>query len=107
LVLRASGGCPKNLLREGPKNLLGFEPSMAWYVYIIRCRDKTLYTGVTNNLKRRIHEHNYGRGCRYTKYRWPVRLIHSEEYSAKPAALSREAGIKRLPRKKKLTLIKK
>ncbi|MCK4810384.1 MAG: GIY-YIG nuclease family protein [Candidatus Omnitrophica bacterium] len=47
---------------------------MIWYVYIIRCRDNTLYTGITNNLKRRIREHNSGKGCRYTKCRWPVEL---------------------------------
>ncbi|MBL7084565.1 MAG: GIY-YIG nuclease family protein [Candidatus Omnitrophica bacterium] len=79
---------------------------MPWFVYIIQCKDSKLYTGITNNLTRRIKAHNRGAGGRFTKYRTPVTLLHSEEYSTKPEALSREAGIKRLPRKKKLALIK-
>jgi putative endonuclease len=80
---------------------------MPWYVYIVKCRDKTLYTGVTNNLKRRIHDHNSGIACRYTKYRWPVKLIHSQEYPTKSQALKREAYIKGLTRAKKLALFGK
>ena len=80
---------------------------MPWFVYIIRCRDKTLYTGMTNDLKRRVRAHNSGNGCRYTKYRHPVKLIHSEEQPTRAAALKREARIKGLPRIKKLNLAKK
>ncbi|MCG8431233.1 MAG: GIY-YIG nuclease family protein [Candidatus Omnitrophica bacterium] len=77
---------------------------MPWHVYIIRCRDNTLYTGVTNNLPRRINDHNRGNGCRYTKYRCPVKLIHSEEHPTKSEAQRREAYIKGLTREKKLQL---
>jgi putative endonuclease len=79
---------------------------MPWHTYIIQCRDKTLYTGMTNNLKRRIKDHNRGNGCRYTKYRYPVKLIHSEAYLTKPEALKREAYIKGLTRAKKLSLVR-
>ena len=77
-----------------------------WYVYIIECRDKTLYTGITNNLRRRIQEHNSGNGCRFTKFRRPVRLLHKEEFATKIEALKREIEIKCLRRDKKLQLIK-
>lgn len=79
---------------------------MSWFVYIIECRDKTLYTGVTNNLSRRIKAHNSGNGGRYTKYRWPVKLIHTEESTNKSEAQKREAFIKGLTREKKLAVIK-
>ncbi len=78
---------------------------MPWYVYIIECKDSLLYTGITNDLERRIKAHNSGNGCRFTKYRAPVKLMHNEEVSTKPEALKREAQIKRLPRNKKLDLI--
>ncbi len=77
---------------------------MFWYLYIIQCRDKTLYTGITKDLKRRISDHNRGKACRYTKYRWPVRLIHSEKYPTRSEALKREFYIKGLSRAKKLTI---
>ncbi len=82
-----------------------FLTCMSWFVYIIDCRDHTLYTGITNDLKHRIRDHNSGNGCRYTKYRYPVKLIHSEEYPTKAEALKREARIKHLTRFEKLTLI--
>ncbi|MFC1592732.1 GIY-YIG nuclease family protein [Candidatus Omnitrophota bacterium] len=78
---------------------------MPWYVYIIQCKDKSLYTGITNNLKRRIKEHNSGNGCKYTKYRRPVSLIHSEEFPTKSQSLKREAYIKRLTRQGKAALV--
>ncbi|MCQ9205277.1 MAG: GIY-YIG nuclease family protein [Omnitrophica bacterium] len=77
---------------------------MSWYTYIIQCRDGTFYTGITNNLKRRICEHNSGEGCRYTRCRYPVKLIHSEKYLTRAKALKREAHIKALPRNKKSVL---
>lgn len=79
---------------------------MPWYVYIIRCRDHSLYTGVTNDLQRRINAHNAGDGGRYTRSRGPVTLIHSEEHPTRSAAQKREAGIKGLTRKEKLQLCK-
>ncbi len=78
---------------------------MSWCIYILRCNDGKLYTGITNNLERRLKEHNSARGCRFTKYRTPVELVYSEKARGRPAALIREAKIKRLPRQKKLELI--
>jgi len=77
---------------------------MPWHVYIIRCRDSKLYTGITNNLQRRIKAHNSGNGGRFTSCRAPVELLYSEEVLNRPEALKREAAIKRLPRIKKLEL---
>lgn len=76
-----------------------------WRVYIVRCRDGTLYTGVTNDLERRIAEHNRGAGCRYTRGRRPVRLRYRESLRDRSSALKREAGIKGLSRREKLVLI--
>ncbi len=78
---------------------------MPWQVYIIKCKDKKLYTGITKDLERRVREHNSGNGCRFTKYRAPVKLMHSEKVKTRSLALKREAAIKCLPRKKKLELI--
>ena len=80
---------------------------MCWYIYIIECNDGKLYTGITNNLERRVKEHNSGNGCRFTKYRIPVKLLYSEETSGRPEALKREARIKKLPRQEKFELIGK
>jgi putative endonuclease len=78
---------------------------MSWHTYIIECKDGTFYTGITNNLERRIKAHNSGNGGRFTKYRAPVKLRYSEDYPTKPEALKREAAIKRLTRVEKLALI--
>ena len=80
---------------------------MPWYIYILRCKDGKLYTGITNNLKRRLKAHNSGNGCRFTKYRIPVELVYSKKARSRPMALRREAQIKRMPRIKKLELIKR
>jgi putative endonuclease len=79
---------------------------MAWHIYIIRCNDGLLYTGITNNLERRIKEHTSGNGCKFTKCRAPVKLRYSEESLTRPDALRREIQIKRFSRKKKLVLIR-
>jgi len=78
---------------------------MSWYIYIIRCKDNRFYTGITKDLERRVREHNSGYGCRFTKYRAPVKLVHSEEVTSRPEALKREIEIKNLRRIKKLELI--
>lgn len=75
------------------------------YVYIVRCRDGTLYTGWTNNLTLRIQAHNEGRGAKYTRARRPVELVYSETAPSKSAAMKREYEIKRLSRRKKHELI--
>lgn len=78
---------------------------MAWYIYIIRCKDSRFYTGITKDLKRRIAQHNSGKGCRFTRGRAPVRLMYYEELRNRSLALKREAAIKLLPRIKKIKLI--
>jgi len=79
---------------------------MSYYVYILECSDKSLYTGITNNLKRRFLEHFSGKGCRYTKSNPPIKARYSEIYPTRSAALKREAQIKSWSRTKKLALIK-
>ena len=89
----------------GAGKCLNLPNCMPWFVYILECKDGKLYTGITNNLERRIKSHNSGNGCRFTKYRTPVKLLYSEDCLTKPDALKREARIKDLPREKKLGLI--
>lgn len=75
------------------------------YTYIVKCSDETLYTGWTNNLKKRLEAHNNGKGAKYTKTRRPVELVYFEEYDTKQEAMKREYAIKQLSRQKKLALI--
>lgn len=76
-----------------------------WLVYLLRCRDGSLYTGITNDLPRRLARHRLGRGSAYVRARLPVRLVYRESQPDRPAALRREAAIKRLTREAKLALI--
>jgi putative endonuclease len=77
-----------------------------WYVYIVRCeRDDSLYTGITNNLERRINQHNNGKGAKYTRSRAPVTLVKTFEVDSKSEALKLEYKIKKLSREEKLKLI--
>jgi len=78
---------------------------VSWSVYVLRCRDGSLYTGITNNLPRRLRAHRAGRGAAYTRSRLPLRLVYVERRRSRGAALRREAAIKRLPRRQKLSLI--
>ena len=79
---------------------------MAWHVYIVECSDGSLYTGITNDLDKRITAHNDGRGAKYTKSRRPVRLRYSEPAADRKYASQREYVIKSLCRAAKLQLIK-
>ena len=76
-----------------------------WYVYILRCRDGTRYTGSTDDVQRRLAVHNSGKGAKYTRGRTPVEVIHTEECESYSAALKREYAIKQLTRQQKLELI--
>ncbi|MEW5741027.1 MAG: GIY-YIG nuclease family protein [Myxococcota bacterium] len=78
---------------------------MRWYVYLVRCRDGSLYTGCTNDLERRLAAHNAGRGARYTQARRPVTLVYAECARDRSQAQSREAALKRLPKVKKESLV--
>lgn len=76
------------------------------YTYMLRCRDGSLYTGWTNDLEKRVDEHNKGKGAKYTKTRRPVELVYYEEFATKQEAMKREYAIKQLKREEKLKLIK-
>ena len=79
---------------------------MSHVVYILKCADNTLYIGCTNDIDKRLHQHNHLKsGARYTKMRRPVTLVHSEHYQTLKEGRAREAEIKRLTRKEKLFLI--
>jgi len=77
-----------------------------YFVYILRCADTTLYVGITNDLKRRLHQHNHAKaGAKYTKTRRPVVLVYVEKFRIPRKARQREYEIKTWPRAKKLALI--
>jgi putative endonuclease len=78
---------------------------VGWWVYVLRCADRTLYTGVTTDPDRRVREHDRGTASRYTRARRPVELVHIEPAATHAEALRREIRIKRLPRSAKLSLI--
>ena len=78
---------------------------MDWTVYIVKCSDKTFYTGITNNIKLRLETHNLGKGAKYTKSRLPVTLMYLERVDDKSNALRREIEIKKLNRSQKIDLI--
>lgn len=75
-----------------------------WLVYILRCADGTLYTGITTDLERRIASHARGTASKYTRARLPVTIVHQERRRSRSDALRREAAIKRLSRKEKLLI---
>lgn len=75
------------------------------YTYIVECADGSLYCGWTNDLDKRIKDHNAGNGAKYTKTRLPVKLVYFEEFDTKKEAMSREWHIKQLRREKKMELI--
>ena len=78
---------------------------MNW-VYMLRCRDGSLYTGWTNDLEKRLAAHRSGQGSKYTRARLPVELVWTESHESREAAMSREWHLKRLSRQKKLELIR-
>ena len=77
---------------------------MSWYVYMVRCRDNSLYTGYTNDPVRRLAVHNSGNGAKYTRSRLPVTLVYQEELPDKIEAQKREWAIKQLTKAQKEAL---
>ena len=77
-----------------------------WKLYIIRCGDGTLYTGITTNVEKRFIAHSLGKGAKYTRGRGPLELLYQEECGNHSAALKREAEIKKLSRAEKERLLK-
>jgi putative endonuclease len=78
---------------------------MAWFVYLVRCADGSLYTGISNDVDARVAAHNAGRGARYTRSRRPVTLVYVERRRFRSTAARREAAIKALPRALKTALV--
>lgn len=78
---------------------------MDWYVYIIFCSDRSLYTGISNNVDRRIEQHASGDGAKYFRGRKPLRLVYLESGHSRSTASKREAEIKRLSKSEKLQLL--
>ena len=77
-----------------------------WYLYILRCKDDSLYTGITTDVEKRLEAHRSGKGAKYTRGRAPLELVYKEECGEHSDALKRELEIKGLTREEKLTLIK-
>ena len=85
----------KNLIRRG-----------RWWIYIVRCKDGTYYTGSTSNLENRVEMHNKGQGAKYLRGKLPVNLVYAKEYRYYKNALHAERNIKKLTREQKEELIK-
>ena len=78
-----------------------------WYLYILRCRDGSLYTGITTDVDKRFEAHCTGKGAKYTRGRGPLELVYREECGDHSAALKREIAVKKLQRRDKEALIQK
>ena len=78
-----------------------------WYVYILRCGDGSLYTGIATDVQARLAQHRSGKGAKYTRGRGPLELVYTEECPDKSAALKRELAIKNLTRQQKMELLEK
>ena len=76
-----------------------------WYLYILRCGDGSLYTGITVDVEKRLKAHRAGKGAKYTRGRGPLELVYREECGDHSAALRRELQIKAMPREEKMLLI--
>ena len=80
---------------------------MMWYLYILRCKDDSLYTGITTDVAKRLEAHRAGKGAKYTRGRSPLELVYTEECGDHSTALRRELEIKAMPREEKLKLFEK
>ena len=76
-----------------------------WYVYCLRCKDGSIYTGITNDLKQRINRHNQGKGSKYTASRRPVKLVYQEKHPDNSSALKRESYLKGLDKNQKEEMV--
>jgi predicted GIY-YIG superfamily endonuclease len=92
---------PKEIRRSRPK-----PPEKPWLVYLVRCGDGSLYTGITKDVNRRLKQHNAGTASRYTRSRLPIMLVYQEHLSDQGSALKREVAIKAMTRQEKLAIIK-
>ena len=92
---------PKKGRKPRPK-----PPGDRWFVYLLRCADGTLYTGIAKDVSRRCRQHNAGTASRYTRSRLPVVVVYQEAHASRTLALKREAAIKALSRRQKMSLIR-
>ena len=92
-------------MKENKKEKKENEKTSQWFVYMVRCADKSLYTGITTDVKRRVEEHNGEGGAKYTRARNPVTLVYKEQVESRSIASKREFAIKKLKKKQKETLI--
>lgn len=76
-----------------------------WYLYILKCKDGTFYTGITTDVEKRLEMHRSGKGAKYTRGRGPLELVYSETCENHSQALKRECEVKKLPKEQKLQLI--
>lgn len=83
----------------------GVQMEDKWYLYILRCGDHTLYTGITTDVEKRLEAHRRGKGAKYTRGRTPLELVYREELESHSLALKREAEVKKLTRTEKEKLI--
>jgi len=81
-------------------------PTDTWFVYILRCADGSLYTGITKDVNRRCEQHNAGTASRYTRSRLPVSVVYQESQATQSLALKREAAIKATSRQQKESLVR-
>ena len=98
-------GFPWQSPRRHDPTVMSPRPKTGWLVYVLRCRDGSLYTGITNDLPKRLMAHAAGKASKYTRSRLPVQVAHAERRRTKSAALKREAAIKKLPRSQKDLLV--
>lgn len=96
-------------MTKGPdfRPFFGDAMEKTWKLYILRCGDGSLYTGISTDVERRLDEHRSGKGAKYTRSRGPLELVYCEECVDKSTALKRECEIKALSRAEKLNLIEK
>ena len=92
----------------GKKNrkLRAKPPDDTWFVYLLRCADDSLYTGITKDVNRRCRQHNDGTASRYTRSRRPTKLAYREAHPNRSSALKREAAIKAMTRQEKVAMIR-
>jgi len=96
---------PRQQTKRHPRQLRDKEPEGPWHVYIIRCSDRSLYTGITTDIERRYHQHLQGNGARYFWGRTPRQMVYVETGHTRGSAARREHAIKSLTRMEKEKLI--
>jgi putative endonuclease len=102
---RAFGFLNRGKTGKGHAGMAAKSPG-GWFVYMARCADGSLYTGITTDLARRSRQHNAGTASRYTRSRLPVTMVYTERVRDRSTALKREAHLKTLPRTRKEALIR-